>query len=196
MAKLTHRRRSAAVAGVVATAALAFLSACGGGSGGDGKPVAADKGVASIETPKASAATASESAAAESGRPQLRLDTSEAEQTRLTGVYLDCLRDHGAPGGYKPGSKQWYPGGGSDRTTSAARKACLPKLPLQPPELDPAKNPRYMDDFRTYIRCLNDGGLKVKGLSDGSGWNYEGRPTLTEAQQGTLDHDCRLKAYK
>ncbi|MBK3563354.1 hypothetical protein [Streptomyces sp. MBT62] len=196
MSKLTHRRRSAALAGMAATAALTLLSACGGGSGGDGEAAAKDTGVASIETPKAGGATVSASAAAESGRPQLRLDTSEAEQTRLTGIYFDCLRDHGAPGGYKPGSKQWYPGGGSDKITSAARKACLPKLPLQPPELDPAKNPHYMDDFRAYIRCLNDGGLKVKGLSDGSGWNYDGQSSLTQAQEAKLDHDCQLKAYK
>jgi hypothetical protein len=113
----------------------------------------------------------------------------------VTGVYLDCLRDHGVPGGHKPGSNQWFPGG-SATANAAAYRACLVKKPLQPPELDPARNPHYLDDFRTYIRCLNDGGLKVKGLADGSGWNYDGESGLTQAQQDRLDHDCELKAYK
>jgi hypothetical protein len=136
-----------------------------------------------------------QSADSDAGRPQLRLDTSDAERTRLNGIYLDCLRDHGVPGGYKPGSKQWFPGGGATQN-AAAYRACLGKEPLQPPELDPARNPHYLDDFRTYIRCLNDGGLKVKGLADGSGWNYDGQSSLTQAQQDKLDHDCELKAYK
>jgi hypothetical protein len=53
-----------------------------------------------------------------------------------------------------------------------------------------------MDDFRTYNKCLNDGGLKVKGLSDGSGYNIDGPTSLTQVQQDKLDHDCTLKAYR
>jgi hypothetical protein len=173
--------------------AFPLLAACGG-SGGHGNSGSDDKDVASIGSPSASGAPR-QSADSDAGRPQLRLDTSDAERTRLNGIYLDCLRDHGVPGGYKPGSKQWFPGGGATQN-AAAYRACLGKEPLQPPELDPARNPHYLDDFRTYIRCLNDGGLKVKGLADGSGWNYDGQSSLTQAQQDKLDHDCELKAYK
>lgn len=190
MSKRTSRRRSATLAAV---AALTLLSACGGGSGGNGKTAAKDTGVASIKTPKSSGASASASAAAESDRPQIRLDTSYAETDRLWGVFWDCLRDQGVPGGHK--GSQFVPDG-KESDHPAAYRACLPKRPLTPPELDPATNPHYMDDYRTYIRCLNDGGLKVKALPNGGGWNYDGQSSLTQAQQDELDHDCELKAYK
>ncbi|WP_043671645.1 hypothetical protein [Streptomyces xylophagus] len=191
MSNLTHRRRSAALTGLGAAAALALLAACGGGH--TESKDKQDKGVASIVTPSASGSPTPD-ASPESGRPQLRLDTSPAEEARLNGIYLNCLRDHGVPGGYKPGSSQWFPGGGS--TKDAAYKACLSKKPLQPPELDPATNPHYLDDFREYVRCLNAGGLKVKGLPDGSGWNYDGPVTLSESEQADLDRRCTLKAYR
>ncbi|MEV6543788.1 hypothetical protein [Streptomyces sp. NPDC051665] len=194
MSILTHRTRAAALAGLGTAAALSVLVACGGGSGGGGNTASKGKGVASIARPSAGG-SATPGADSDAGRPQLRLDTSPAEQERLTGVYLDCLRDHGVPGGHKPGSSQWFPGGSPDGNATAY-KACLPKKPLQPPELDPAKNPHYLDDFRAYVRCLNAGGLKVRGLSDGSGWNYDGTPTLSQSEQDALDRRCTLKAYR
>ncbi|MDV9174927.1 hypothetical protein R6V09_33050 [Streptomyces sp. W16] len=194
MSKLTHRRRSAVLAGLGAAAALSLLAACGG-SDGDGGTASKDKGVVSINSPSASGTSASASAAAESGRPQLRVDSTDEERTRLYQVWTNCLHDHGVPAGHKPGSTEWSLSASTDKYP-AALSACLSKRPIEPPEEDPAKNPHYMDDFRTYIRCLNDGGLKVKGLSDGSGWNYDGEPTLTQDQQDKLDHDCEVKAYK
>ncbi|MGH1554179.1 hypothetical protein ACRAWF_26245 [Streptomyces sp. L7] len=100
-----------------------------------------------------------------------------------------------SPGGHKPGTDKISVDGDIKKYPDAY-KACTSKWPLQPPELDPAKNPHYMDDYRAYIRCLNDGGLKVKALPDGGGWNYDGQPTMTDAQQHKLDRDCQLKAYK
>ena len=196
MSILTHRTRSAGLAGLGAAAALSLLVACGGGSGGGQDSAGKDKdnGVASINSPSASAGAASASATGESGRPQLRLDTSKEEAARLTQIFFDCLHEHGVPGGRKPGSTK-ISVDADIRKYPAAYKACTSKWPLQPPEEDPAKNPHYLDDFRTYIKCLNHGGLKVKGLSDGSGWTYESTPTLTGTQIDELDHDCTLKAY-
>ncbi len=195
MSNLTHRSRSAVLAGLGAAAALALLAACGGGSGGDGDTASKGKGVASINSPSASGASASVSAAAESGRPQLRVDTTEAERGRLYQIWTDCLHDHGVPAAHKPGSTAWSLSG-DIKKYPAATSACLSKRPIEPPEEDPATNPHYMDDFRTYIRCLNAGGLKVTGLSDGSGWNYDGTPTLSQSEQDKLDRKCTLKAYR
>jgi hypothetical protein len=104
MSKLIHRRRSAVLAGLGTAAALSLLVACGGNSGGDGDTASKNKGVASIDSPSASGAGVSASAAAESGRPQLRLDTSEEEEARLWQVFSNCLYKHGVPGSRKPGS--------------------------------------------------------------------------------------------
>jgi hypothetical protein len=38
--------------------------------------------------------------------------------------------------------------------------------------------------------------LKVTGLSDGSGWNYDGTPTLSQSERDKLDRKCTLKAYR
>ncbi|MEV5531311.1 hypothetical protein [Streptomyces prunicolor] len=190
MSNLTHRIRAAALTGLGTAAALSLLVACG-----DGDTAAKDKGVASLKSPSASAGSASASATSESGRPQLRLDTTDAERGRLYGIWTDCLHDHGVPAGHKPGSTAWSLAG-DIRKYPAATRACLSKRPIEPPELDPAKNPHYMDDFRKEIKCLNDGGLKVKGLADGSGWNYDGVSGLTQAQEDTLRHKCELEAYR
>ena len=196
MSKLTHRNRSAVLAGLGAAAALSLLVACGGSDSG-GDSASKSKGVASIDSPSASGASASASASAakESGRPQLRVDSTDEERSRLYQIWTDCLHDHGVPAGHKPGSTAWSLAASPDKYP-AAMTACVPKRPIEPPEEDPATNPHYMDDFRTYIKCLNDGGLKVKGLADGSGWNFDGESSLTEAQRSKLDKDCEVKAYK
>ncbi|WP_327399913.1 hypothetical protein OG194_06665 [Streptomyces sp. NBC_01288] len=120
MSKLTQRRRSAVLVGAGAAAALCLLVACGGGGGGAASD---DHGVASVSSPAAKGGSARPDADDASGRPQLRLDTSRQEQDRLTFVYLDCLRDHGVPGGRKPGSSQWFPGAAPPRTPPPTRPA-------------------------------------------------------------------------
>ncbi|MCX4903714.1 hypothetical protein [Streptomyces sp. NBC_00878] len=196
MSNLIHRRRSAVLAGVGTAAALSLLAACGGGSGGDGNTSSEDKGVASLDSPSAGGGSSTASADADAGRPQLRLDTSEAERARLTGIYFDCLHEKGVPGGRKPGASHFSPAGDAAKYP-AAYKACQSKNPLQPPEQDPAKNPHYADDYRDYIKCLNDGGLKVHALPDNAGWTYDSSvPTMSASAQDKLDRTCTLKAFQ
>ncbi|MCX4903713.1 hypothetical protein [Streptomyces sp. NBC_00878] len=198
---MTRAARSTAVLGTGTLVALSLLTACGGGTGGSGGGSGAsdDDGVASIASPSTgtspSGASPSTGTDPDTGRPQLRLDTSDAETARLNQIFFRCLYEQGVPGGTKPGSTG-ISVNADIRKYPAAYKACKSKWPLQPPELDQAKNPHYMDDYREYIRCLNAGGLKVKALPDGGGWNYDGESDLTEAQQHKLDRDCELKAYK
>ena len=198
MANHTRRMRSALLAGCLSAASLALLVACGGSGGGhsDGKGGTSDH-VASIGTPSTgSGGGSSATSSSDAGRPQLRMDTSPAEAARLDAVYFGCLHDHGVPSGHKPGSgNAWSPSG--DATKYPAQyKACESKLPLQPPEEDPAKNPHYADDFRAEIKCLNDGGLKVRALPDLQGWNYNGSTSMSEAQEDKLQRRCELQSYK
>ncbi|MDV7216796.1 hypothetical protein [Streptomyces prunicolor] len=175
---------------------LPVPAACGGGSGGGGSTAATDDSAASIAGPVASGGSSKASAGTDSGtgRPQLRLDTSEAEKARPAAVFFACLHDKGVPSAHKPGQgDRWFPKGVST-DHPAAWKACESKAPLQPPELDPGKNPHYMDDFRAYITCLNKGGMKVRGLADGSGWNFVSS-SLSQAAQNELDRSCTMEAY-
>ena len=81
----------------------------------------------------------------------------------------------------------------------AARKACADKLPLQPPELDQARNPHYLDQYHAYMTCLTSRGLAVHAIDPfGTGWTYDDGVTqrLTSDQQQKVDHDCQLATFK
>ncbi|MET7487259.1 hypothetical protein [Streptomyces sp. NPDC005538] len=181
---------------VVGISALVALTGCGGGK-------AKDDGVASINDPSGSGASAKASADTDSGRPQLRVDTSDEEATRLFAVWTACLHDKGVPGAHKPGAgNTWFIDGPATKYP-AQYKACLSKQPLQPPEEDPDKNPHYVDDFRAWVKCMNDKGMKVHMIPDHSAgrdafsWTYnEGYvPTVSEAEGYKIQDDCKRKAF-
>ena len=202
MANHTRRMRSALLTGCLSAASLALLAACGssGGAQSDGKGGTSDH-VASITTPSTGSGGGSSAkpsaSSSDGGRPQLRMDTSQAEVQRLDAVYFGCLHDHGVPSAHKPGSgNTWSPGGDATKYP-AAYKACASKQPLQPPEEDPAKNPHYADDFRADIKCLNDGGLGVHALSTPGEWTFDSpTPTMSDAQEQKLQRKCELQSYK
>ncbi|MHC3472664.1 hypothetical protein ACYF6T_28775 [Streptomyces sp. 7R007] len=155
-------------------------------SGGDGKGGAA-------ESPAADDS--------DSGRPQIRLDTTDVEELRMYQGYLRCLKDHGVtikPIGDKipdadPGSLGW-PGEDVAKEHPEAEKACLGKKPMQPAELDPKKNPDYMDDYSKWIACDNRRGLKVDPLPDGGGWDY--KPGATQpGNADQIDQECMQEAF-
>ena len=201
MANHTRRTRSALLASCLSAASLALLVACGGSGGGqsDGKGGTSDH-VASIGTPSTGSGGGSSAkpsaSSSDAGRPQLRLDTSDAEVLRLTEVYFDCLHDHGLPSGHKPGDGDaWFPNGGGPTKYPAIYRACQSKQPLQPPEEDPAKNPHYADDFRAFVACMNDHGLKIRPLSHLGDYDFVGTPRFSQAQEDGITRTCTLKAY-
>ncbi|WP_157601700.1 hypothetical protein [Saccharomonospora halophila] len=168
----------------------AVLSACGS-DGSDGRQVAslstATSGVPSTSVPSASATDGS-------SRPQIRLDTSAKEKDRLRKSYYACLAEHG---------HRMYPGRGSpvqDNLTSqdeAAKKECLGKKPLRPPQLDREKNPQYLDDYHSYIECLHDNGMDVRPTKPfGTGWTYgPGGSSQSEDQKMKIDQKCKISAF-
>ena len=143
-----------------AFAALAILLAGCSDGGGAGAPEA---GVASLagQAPQASAsgaAQASTSAEIDSRRPQLRVDTSDAEKERLLGVWGLCLKSKGVPTYEKDTSDT-----GTRLVLTEARpadypaqfKACADKQPVWPAALDPNRNPHYAEDNRNWLKCIN-----------------------------------------
>ncbi|MFF5500049.1 hypothetical protein [Streptomyces aquilus] len=189
---MTHLTSVRPVLGVAALLSGALLlTGCGESTDDNPEP----RKVASLEsgtpTGKPSASVAPD---AESGRPQLRLDSSDAERDHYWHLYATCLKDHG---------HKMLPQRGPDSvddtdqspTARAATKACAGKLPLQPPELDRETNPHYDDDYRAYVKCLNREGLKVRALPDNSGWTYDGQTTLSSARQTEVDKSCTMEAF-
>ncbi|MFI2304524.1 hypothetical protein ACH5AL_37735 [Actinacidiphila glaucinigra] len=198
---LPHRALGAAAAVVCAV----LLTGCGGSVGGTGTASGTQSGQRSGEQDVASVATGTSSAAprspsgthagdSEQGRPQLRLDSSDAERDRYWNAYATCLKDHGhkmilARGPYSIDQNDNSP------TAKAAQKTCAGKLPLQPPELRRDSNPHYDDDYRAYIKCLNSRGLKVVALPDNSGWTYDGQTTMSDTEQTKVDKNCTMEAF-
>lgn len=162
-----------------------FLAACS-------SPAAAPQ-VASL------ASTApSVSASAVSKRPQLRLDTSQAESDRLFTAYDDCLVAHGVKVNPvdQPGALGNGPGRRLDQSgePKSAYVACADKLPLQPPELDEDKNPNYAAQWNDNVKCLRAHGLMVHVTKPGE-WTYDSSDTVIPPNESELEQSCLLEAF-
>jgi hypothetical protein len=150
-------------------------------------------GVASLAG-TASATAAPTTGGTDAGRPTLPLDESGPESMRIMESWFACLKDNGVPMGAKTDNgttlpwPKTFPAKGTP-----AYQACLSKDPLPPPALDPVKNPHYQDDFRAWVQCMNNRGLKVTALPDGSGWNYDSQVLPPNAQQ--IEVGCQSEAF-
>ncbi|MCL7430319.1 hypothetical protein [Streptomyces sp. YS415] len=172
---------------LLGAAALVLVTGCGGSGSSDEDGKESD--VASIgESARPEKSPAGGKTNDEPG-VQLRLDTSEEEHQRISNAWAACLKKEGVPTYEKGGwvFPQW-----EDPAMPKATKACAELKPINPPEKDPDKNPNYLDDFRESIRCMNERGLKVKGMPDGSGWNYVGEPPPDHEK---IQADCELEAF-
>jgi len=139
---------------VLATMAVAGLAACGSAS------QAGNASVASLPSISATARSASLDPSSQgtsdiptniaSGRPQLRVDTTAAEQARIYGTWYSCLQSHGVVMETTHG--QLKPKG---TTPASAFTACASSQPLEPPALNPDTNPDYNADLAKDINCIN-----------------------------------------
>jgi hypothetical protein len=186
-------------------AIVTVLAGCASDSGG-AQTSGPARDVPSVATPAASAvpsATGGEGGAPPPGRrPQATLDTRDEEMFRWWQAFFQCLADNGVPMGQKPAS-DGKPGtvlapdnNTMDRKRYSAQFAkCAQLEPLQPPELDPRTNPKYLDSYRVMINCLNSRGMKVSPLPNGGGWNYDGPQALSAEQQSKVQFECQKEAF-
>ncbi|BCY05386.1 hypothetical protein [Actinoplanes sp. L3-i22] len=129
-------------------------------------------------------------------RPQLRLDTSDAEAAQYWTAYDDCLVANGVkanpvdqPGPAGPGRRLDQSG-----EPKSAYVACAGKLPKQPPELDEDINPNYAAQWNDNVKCLRAHGLKVHVTEPGS-WTYDSSDVVIPPNETQLEHDCLLEAF-
>lgn len=193
--------RRAAVPFAVVTAVALGLTGCGG-SGDSGVSGKKDE-VASLEKGDKKPSAAASSADPDEGRPRLRVDSTEDEVRALYNAYYSCLKQHGGKveqvTGSKSGGEYVLTGPEDEQQPAEAVKACENKNPLPAPETDPQQNPNYADDFRAWVTCINDRGLRVKALPDGSGWNWDSN--VSEEEKGSprakkIISDCEIEAFK
>ncbi|WP_147432966.1 hypothetical protein [Catellatospora citrea] len=184
--------------------ALAVLAACTAALAACDSPQAAtgDQEVATLSTPAAGQPSAAGNP--EAGRPQLRLDMTKEEQDRLWMTYKLCLRDHGvkvnqertdavAAHGEDPGLILDLSSG----EPKAAYVACEKKLPLQPPELDPDRNPQYAEQWNEHVECLRRHGIMLHVTSPGNAEFDDNAkdPGLSFDQEVKVEKDCTMEAF-
>ena len=200
MTNSTHR----IAAGLAAVTLLAVaLAGCGGGADKDTASGTGD--IASLTTPSAPT-SATPAGGAANPRPQLRLDTTEEEEQQLWETYKICLHEHGVKknDGRSAGAVGTGTGLSLDQSgePKAAYVACANKLPLQPPELDRARNPNYASQWNDYVQCLRGHGWKIHSLPDSTGWTWDdgvADPTNGLEVGGPaykkVDRDCTMEIF-
>ncbi|MFB9902353.1 hypothetical protein [Allokutzneria oryzae] len=171
-----------------------LLTACGA------NPAVQPPQVASLPGATSGAATMTTSSAADrdSGRPQIRLDSTPEDINRAWKPYNICLKDNGHRmyAGRADGTSPDY--NDKSDTAKTALRTCAGKLPMQPPETDRATNPSYLDDYRDYMKCLTGRGLAVHAIEPyGTGWTYDDgvTQTLSSEQQQKVELDCKVEAF-
>jgi hypothetical protein len=151
--------------------------------------------VASISGGSAAPTTSAASATSVAGRPQWRLDSTDEEVKKLWFAYYACLGEHGHKMIPERGSPDQNSHTPQDK---AAEDACANKMPLEPDELDQAKNPHYLDDYHVYMKCLTDKGMRVHAIDPfGTGWTFDDGVTqsLSSDQQTKVEHDCQAQSF-
>lgn len=179
---------------VVFVVSLLLLGAC------SSPPASSDPHVATLAS-AAPATSATSAADADGKRPQLRLDTTDAERDRLFGIYNDCLVAHGVKvltgreqAGAAPVTDGSHRALDQSGEPKAAYVACAGKLPLQPPELDSATNPDYDAQWNDNVKCLRAHGLMVHVTKPGE-WTYDSSDTVVPDNEPELEKSCLLEAF-
>jgi hypothetical protein len=183
------------IACVLVACTAVLLTAC------SGTQPPAQQDVASLATPGSSSANAP-AKVDEAQRPQLRLDSGEAEINQAWDGYYGCLKQNGhkmmsAREHAGPSGPVDSPDMNDDSPASkAAEDKCKGKMPSQPPEMDQKRNAKYVDDYHEWVKCMNGKGLPVVETDPpGSGWTYNGPSKNTEEQNRRIEHDCMLSAF-
>ncbi|KUO09787.1 hypothetical protein AQJ58_22280 [Streptomyces sp. DSM 15324] len=182
--RLPRRAARGALLIAAAATAIAVLTACGGSAGTDDGGKAGGGDVASLPSSGTAGGSATATTDPDAGRPQIRLDSSQDDRNRMMAAWEACLKEKGGPNALLEYKKK-------DGKTPAGT-ACHSKLPLDPPELDPAKNPHYNDDVRVMIQCMNSKGIKTEAAPNGGpGWalvhgSDMGLPTYEPAERACL----------
>ncbi|MFI6621807.1 hypothetical protein [Streptomyces sp. NPDC050528] len=118
---------------------------------------------------------------------QLRLDDTTEKRQQIRKIYASCLAENGM------GQKSHV----SDTVRTKAEAACKDKAPIQPPELDPARNPHYNQDVVAVVKCLNGHGIAavIVPATAGQPMNW----TLTSADvpgdYAQVNTACLVKSF-
>ncbi|WP_328686125.1 hypothetical protein [Streptomyces sp. NBC_00343] len=120
---------------------------------------------------------------------QLRLDDTSEKRLQIRKTYAGCLAENGMGENAN--------GQVSDGVRRKAEEACKDKAPINPPELDPAKNPHYGEDVVAVVKCLTSHGVPaviVPATDSGPvGWTLTSADVPDDYEQVNLA--CMVKSF-
>ncbi|GAB6902551.1 hypothetical protein [Kineosporia succinea] len=193
---------------LIALTTTGALSACGGGSAvtDPQEQVAAlpSSAAPSVSGPSGSAQSPPASATGTSGRPQLRLDDTEARVRQLSAAHADCLAENGARYATDGENLVGVDSGNGKMLVQPipekALRACIGLEPLAPVEMRPDSNPHYRENWQANVACLREHGLKVHLTQDMTdpaflSWTYDEDAGISPDNQPQIEEDCMAQAF-
>ncbi|MER6442979.1 hypothetical protein ABT275_42775 [Streptomyces sp. NPDC001185] len=176
------------------TAGLLLLSGCSGQEQrAEGRQDVASlpPSTSSPDSPSASRTGKPTPSGTSEGSPgvQLRLDDTFEKRLQIRKTYAGCLADNGMGENAN--------GQVSDDVRRKAEEACKDKAPINPPELDPAKNPHYGEDVVAVVKCLTSHGVPavIEPATDTRpvGWTLTSADVPDDYEQ--VNSACMVKAF-
>jgi hypothetical protein len=176
--------------GVLVCVALSALTGCGS-SGSDKASDNAKSGeVATIS----GTAVPSASKAAQQEGVMLRIDMTQADMEGVYDSYWACLGAHGVKMITKLSRK--IPGE-DEKDNPAGFRACKAKEPYLDPLLDKTKNPKYADQLRVWMACMNTNGIEVSGNWDDEFLKFGKRKAGIDSKKYLeIYRQCEMASYK
>jgi hypothetical protein len=176
----------------------AALFGVGVAAGCSGQPADSGGGrsdqVASIAGASAPAASPSGTQAGSQEGVMMRIDMTEADRQAVSRTYHACLATHGVRMAQKQGEKVPMQ---EERDAPAGYRACAAKKPYLDPLVDKTKNPRYADQFRAWLSCMNSHGVEVSGSPDDEFLNFGNRaPGIDGKKYVEIYRQCEIASYK
>ncbi|MEU2339037.1 hypothetical protein ABZ608_36660 [Streptomyces sp. NPDC013172] len=188
-----HKSRSGLALASLTAAVISVGLLVGGCSSQDQQ--AAKAGVASLPPSAGSPGSASLSSGGRSASPgdspgvQLRLDDTAEKRKQIRKIYVACLAKNGLGTNAN--------GQVSDTVRAKAVEACKDKAPIQPPELDPAKNPHYNEDVVAVVKCLSGHGIPaaIVPATDSQPMSWTQTSADVPDNYDQINTECTVKSF-
>ncbi|AXG78236.1 hypothetical protein DVK44_11565 [Streptomyces paludis] len=163
-----------------------------------------ETGIASVASPDAKDGKDGKDGKASSGGTgtqqkkgtMIGIDLDTAEVAAIEDAWRACLISNGAKT-YRKGGQE-IPDQLS-REPASAYKACEAKEPYVDPVLDPDANPRYAEQTKTWMACMNRNGIEVSRSGDSEFFNYGKIDPKLEAEPDGISKvtsKCYTESYK
>lgn len=196
MKRLAHRRSALRLA-LTAVCCLG-IAACSSGSSGEDE--GKDPGVASVTSPKGEDGKKPSAGDRPGTRKgvMIAMNATDEETDAIYNAWYACLKEHGVRMTTKPKTDQLVIVDEDARRPAEAYRTCADKEPYLDPLLDKNENPRYAEQTKAWMACMNRNGIEVSGTWDDEFFQFgDVAPELKDWEDRRKVYDrCNAESYK